>query len=163
MILSAIVAASDNDVIGKNGEIPWKLAADSVFVNRTTMGHPLIMGSKTHDAINGILPGRANIVISRRLDYKGAKGAIVVHALAEALALDEVKNNNEAFIFGGQKIYELAMTKLEKIYLTRVHTTVEGDAFFKYDPAKWREVSKDPHPADGKNQYAFDFIVLEPR
>lgn len=121
------------------------------------------MGSKTHDAIGRILPGRVNIVISRRPDYKAFEGVIVVKSLDEALALKEVKDVDEAFIFGGQKIYELAMPRLEKIYLTRVHATVEGDAFFKYDQDKWQEKSKDRRPADIDNQYSYDFIVLEPR
>jgi dihydrofolate reductase len=163
MILSAIVAASDNDVIGNKGRIPWKLAADSAFAKNKTMGHPLIMGSKTHDAIGRILPGRTNIVISRRPDYKAAEGAVVVGSIDEALALKEVKDTDETFIFGGQKIYELAMPRLEKIYLTRVHATVDGDAFFKYDPLKWQEVSRNSHPADDKNQYSYDFVVLQPK
>jgi dihydrofolate reductase len=160
-MLSAIVAASDNNVIGDKGKIPWKLPADSDFVTQKTMGHPLIMGSHTHDLIGKSLPGRVNIVISLRPDYKAAEGAIVVHSVDEALALDEVKNNDEAFIFGGQKIYELAMSQTRRIYLTRVHATVNGDAFFTYDPSEWREVSREIHKADDQNPYDFDFIVLE--
>jgi dihydrofolate reductase len=161
MIVSAIVAAGDNGVIGNKGKIPWEMPADSAFVTKTTMGHPLIMGSHTHDLIGKSLPGRLNVVISRRPDYKGAEGAIVVHTVDEALALEEVKNADEVFIFGGQRIYELAMPKTQRIYLTRVHTSVEGDAFFTYDPKEWQEISCDKHKADDKNPFDYDFCVLE--
>jgi dihydrofolate reductase len=119
------------------------------------------MGSHTHDLIGKSLPGRLNVVISRRPDYKGAEGAIVVHTVDEALALEEVKNADEVFIFGGQRIYELAMPKTQRIYLTRVHTSVEGDAFFTYDPKEWQEISCDKHKADDKNPFDYDFCVLE--
>lgn len=163
MVLSAIVAVSDNDVIGNKGQIPWKLPADSAFVSKTTMGHPLIMGSATHDSIGRVLPGRLNVVISRRPEYKAAEGAIVSHTLDEALNLEGVKQANEAFIFGGQKIYELSMPKVQRIYLTRIHTIVEGDAFFRYNQSEWQEISKEQHKNDDKNHYDYDFVVLERR
>lgn len=161
MILSAIVAAAQNDVIGNKGTIPWYLPADFAHFKKTTMGHAIIMGSVTHDSLKRILPGRKNIVLNNIPNYKAAEGAVVVGSLEEALNLDEVKNDNEVFIAGGQSIYELAMPLLQKIYLTRVHTNPEGDRFFRYNPDEWVEISREPYQKDKKNNYDYDFIVLK--
>jgi dihydrofolate reductase len=163
MILSAIVAASDNNVIGNKGKIPWNLPADWAFVSKVTMGHPIIMGSATHNSIGRALPGRTNIVISRNPAYKPRGSSILVNSLDEALSLIQVQQTDEAFVFGGEAIYELAMPKLQKIYLTRIHTTVDGDKFFNYDKGIWKEVSKDKHKKDEKNPYDYDFIILKRR
>ena len=161
MILSAIVAASDNDVIGNKGNIPWKLPADSKYLSKITMGHPIIMGRETHDSIGRALPGRTNIVISRNPKYKPAGSSIVVNSLDEALSLIQVQQTDEAFIFGGQAIYELAMLKLQRIYLTRIHANADGDKFFKYDSSEWKEASKEVHKKDAENPFDYDFIILK--
>ena len=164
MILSAIVAVSDNDVISKQGKIPWNLPADFVRLKVVTMGHPLIMGRKTHDSIGRTLPGRANIVISRNPEYQVSDGSTLVNSLDKALNLGEVKNAQEAFIFGGESIYRQAMPKTQRLYLTRVHTTIiDGDAFFKFNPDDWRELKHEEHKADNQNPFGWDWYVLERR
>jgi dihydrofolate reductase len=161
-MISAIVAVSDNDVISQNGIIPWKMPADFAHLKAVTMGHPIIMGRKTHEYIGRTLPGRLNIVLSRNSNFKVYEGSALVHSLEEALNLKDVKDANEAFAFGGE-IYSQTMDKTKRIYLTRIHTTVQGDNFFKFDPEEWKEVKKDEHKKDEKNPYDYDFIILEKR
>ena len=153
MTVSAIVAASQNGVIGKAGGLPWKLPGELARFKAITMGHPVIMGRKTHQSIGRALPGRQNLVISRDKSYK-ADGCQTFASLPEALAAAEA--TDEVFIIGGGAIYELAMPKLDKIYLTEVAADISGDTFFRFDKAGWRKTNSEKHPADHQNQYAFD-------
>ena len=161
MILSAIVAATDNDVISSEGKIPWHMPADFARLKEVTMGHPLIMGRKTHDSIGRTLPGRTNIVISRNPDYRVSDGSILVDSLDAALKRHEVTKAKEAFIFGGETVYEQAMPLTQRIYLTRVHTTLKGDTYFKFDKRQWKEVKKESYKADAHNPYDWDWYLLE--
>ncbi len=162
MTISIIVAASDNNVIGNKGKLPWSLAADMKRMKQLTMGHPLIMGRKTHESIGRALPGRRNIVItSQKVSYPGCE---VVPSLEAALAAVKDDPSGEAFIFGGGEIYKQAMDTADRIYLTRVHATVEGDAFFPViDLAFWKETERVDHPADAQNQFPFSFMTFERR
>lgn len=158
-MISIIVAVAENGVIGKTDGLPWYLPADLARFKQITMGHPIIMGRVTHQSIGRALPGRRNIVITHDKKYKAAEGCEVVDSLEEALKL--AKNNPEVFIIGGASIYEQALLLADKIYLTRVHAKIDGDKFFKYNLSEWQEVSNDPHKADEKHKYAYDFAVLE--
>jgi dihydrofolate reductase len=159
--LSAIVAVTDNDVISKEGKIPWHMPMDFERLKKITIGHPIVMGRKTHDSIGRTLPGRLNVIISSNPDYQVYEGSVLVGSIQEALDLSEVKNANEAFIFGGESIYMQALPKTQKIYLSRIHTTVEGDTFFKFNPEEWKEVSKESFKKDEQNPFDHDFIILE--
>jgi dihydrofolate reductase len=159
--ISAIVAATDNDVISKNGVIPWRMPADSAYLKKIVTGHPIIMGSGTYKFMKRAYPGCTNIVISNTMQASEALDAILVHSVEEALNLEEVKNSEESFIFGGQGIYDAAMPKTNRIYLTRIHANIDGDKFFKYSADKWHETSKDTHKKDADNPYDYDFIILE--
>jgi dihydrofolate reductase len=164
MLISAAVAATDNDVISKNGIIPWKMPADEKFLRQTINGRPIILGSGTYKFMGrayGKSSNVLNIVVSNTMKPQDAPDAIVVHSIDEALARSELKDFDEVFIFGGQQIYEGAMPKTQRIYLTRIHTTIDGDRFFKYDPNEWQEVSREEHKKDEQNPYDYDFIVLE--
>lgn len=163
MILSALVAASDNDVIGSKGTIPWHIKGEQIHAKEISMGKPLIMGRRTHESIGRSLPGRLNVVISRNPDFKVFDGAVLVKSLDEALNLPEVKNAEEAIIFGGGELYKESMPKLDRIYLTRVHTTVSGDAFFKFDPNEWKVTQEEKHYKDETAgwPYDFDYLILE--
>lgn len=158
MVLSAIVAASRNNVIGNKGRLPWNLPDEMAYFRDVTRGHPVIMGRLTHESIGRALPGRQNIVISSQPDYK-AEGCQVVHSLEEALAA--VKDASEVFIIGGSQIYQAAMSKLDKVYLTRIDAEIEGDKFFELNQSRWNMVSNRPHPADDEHAYAFDMQVWE--
>jgi dihydrofolate reductase len=155
MVLSLIVAAAENGVIGKDGKMPWRLPADGAYFRATTLGHPVITGRKNYEAMGRPLPGRLNIVITRQPDYQVSPGVMVVNSLAEALDLPEVKQAGEVFVIGGQEIYSQAMPLADKLYLTNVHADVEGDTFFRYRPGEWKVEWEEYHPADAENKYAF--------
>lgn len=157
MKLTAVVAASDNDVIGSNNALPWHLPADLAHFKRITMGKPVLMGRRTWESIGKPLPGRLNLVLSRG-DF-AAPGVVAVASLEEARA--RAAPAEELMIIGGAAVFELAMELLDEIQLTRVHCTIAGDTFLpSLDPAQWHELSREYRAADGKNAYAMSFIEL---
>jgi dihydrofolate reductase len=159
MILSAIVAMDRNRVIGYQNQMPWHLSADLKHFKNTTMGHPIIMGRNTYEAIGKPLPGRLNIVITRRPLEAPAEVA-VVNSLEAALAL--VKDEPEAFITGGQQIFQQSMSLVQRLYLTKIEHEFAGDTFFpELDENAWQIVNTDAHKADEKNHYDYTFLVLE--
>jgi dihydrofolate reductase len=161
MLISAIVAATDNGVISKNGIIPWKMPADEQYLRQSIKGRPIILGSGTYKFMRKAYSGSLNVVVSNTMKPEDAPDAVIVHSVDEALNLGELKNFDEVFIFGGQGIYEEAMPKTDRIYLTKIHTTIDGDRFFKYNPEEWEEVSRVEHTKDSENPYDYDFIILE--
>lgn len=156
MIVSLIVAASDNNAIGKNNQLMWHLPIDMKFFKNTTWGFPVIMGRKTFEELgNKALPGRQNIVITRKKDWK-AEGVVIVHSLDDALFVAREAETNEIFIIGGGEIYKEAMPKANRLYITRVHAMLEGDTYFPtFDEKKWELVSSRPVKADERHQYDF--------
>src|SRR4051812_41681791 len=118
MILSAVVAMSQNGVIGVQGQLPWRLPEDLKWFKKVTSGHSIIMGRKTFESIGRVLPNRENIIISRDSQYQ-VQGAIVVSSLEGAIELCQGKSD-EIFIIGGMQIYQLALPKLDRIYLTTI-------------------------------------------
>ena len=162
MILSLIVAASENNVIGKDGGLPWKLPAEMQHFKQTTMGKPVIMGRKTYASIGRPLPKRRNIIVSRNKDLRIA-GCDTVTSIADAMALALIDRAQEAFVIGGAEIYALALPLAKRLYLTVVHTTVEGGTAFlpEINMSEWREVSSEEHPVDEENSIAFTIMVFE--
>ena len=161
MIVSLIVAASRNGVIGRNNDLPWRLPNDLKFFKRTTMGKPIIMGRKTHESIGRALPGRRNLVITRNPEYR-SKGVEIFGSLGDALkaCLEE----EEVCIIGGGSIYREAfdLDLVDRLYLTRVEAEIEGDTYFNAPEGKeWREVSRESYPADEKHAYPYTFLTLE--
>ena len=130
-MLSIIAAISENNALGKDNKLLWHLPADLKRLKSLTMGHHLIMGRKTFESLGRPLPGRPHIVISRNADFK-PEGVTVVSSIDKALELS--KSDQEPFIFGGAEIYKLAWPFVQKIYLTRVHKSFEGDAYFPVLP-----------------------------
>lgn len=164
MILNIIAAISDNGVIGRDGELPWHLRDDMKWFKETTMGHPIVMGRRTYESNGGVLEGRANIVVSRSMD-EHTPGIEVARSLDNALSLAKEHLDNpagEVFIIGGAGVYEEALLKAERLYLTRVHATVEGDTWFpRVDWDRWRLLREDRHEADERNEFAFSICVYE--
>ena len=160
MIVSAVVAISENHVIGKDNKLLWYLPKDLKHFKEITSGHTVIMGRKTYDSVGKPLPNRRNIIITRQpITIEGCEVVNSVEA-----ALDLVKDKHEVFIVGGAEIYKLAMPLTDRIYLTIVHAEFEGDTFFpEIDERIWKEVSRQDHEADEKNSLAFSFITLERR
>lgn len=161
MRISIIVAASENNVIGINNMLPWRLPTDLKYFKSTTLGKPIVMGRKTFESLGKPLPGRPNIVITRQNDFQ-PEGAYVVGSVEEGIEKAKSFGGDELFITGGSQIFEQAWPLVERIYLTRVYAVVHGDAFFpQLDGAEFELVTDERHEADEKNQYSFSFQVWE--
>jgi dihydrofolate reductase len=165
MIVSAIVAVSENGVIGRKGELPWHLPDDLKFFQRITLGHHVIMGRKNWESIpdkHRPLKDRLNVVITRQRDYE-AFGAVVVGSLDEALVLAAHNGDPEPFVIGGGEIFAQALSahRIDRVYLTRVHASVEGETRFPELGPQWHEVWQQRHDADARHAYAFTFTRLE--
>lgn len=160
MELILIVAAAENDVIGRDGDLPWHLPSDLAYFKRATMGKPIIMGRKTHESIGRPLPGRANIVVTRQADYE-ADGCVVAHSLEEALQSAATHGAAEAVVIGGAELYAQALPRADRILMTRVHAPIEGDVRFPpLEPDVWRVVGVEHHDADERHAYPFSFMEL---
>lgn len=162
--LSLIVAMANNYAIGKDNQLLWHLPEDLKYFKRATMGKPIIMGRKTFDSIGRPLPGRLNIVVTRQAGWQ-QDGVRVTHSLDEAIALAEaqalIDGVDEVMLIGGAQLYEVGLAKADKIYLTRVDTTIEGDAFFpELDESQWQEISRKNFSACEKNPYDYAFCEL---
>jgi len=163
MKLSVIVAIAENNVIGKGDELPWRLSADLKRFKSITMGHPMIMGRKTHESIGKLLPGRLSIIVSHNKDYS-IEGAIVVNSIEEAIAVAQQHDQEEAFVIGGAAIIKEGLKYCNKIYLTKVLAPVEGDVYLELILSKeWKTVNEESLIADDKNEYSVTFLDLEKR
>jgi dihydrofolate reductase len=165
MIISAIAAVAENDVIGHQGRLPWSLPDDMKFFQRTTLNHHIISGRVNYESIPDRfrpLRDRVNIVVTRDKDYV-APGAQVCHALDAALDLARRAEEKEVFIIGGGQLYEEAFAKdlVSRLYLTTVHAKPEGDTFFPPIGKGWKEVWSEKHKADERHVHAFTFKVLQ--
>lgn len=162
MLLTAVVAATENNVIGRDNGMPWHLPADLQHFKAVTVGKPVLMGRRTFEAIGRPLPGRRNLMLSRDRDFTAA-GVETFSDLDAALAA--AGDVAELMIIGGQAVYELALPRVQRVHLTRLHMQLEGDAHFPdLPPEQWREVSRSARrPADERNACDMTFLVLERR
>ncbi len=159
MKISIIAAMSENRVIGRDGALPWHLPDDLARFKTITTGHTVIMGRKTFESVGKPLPNRRSIVISRNTDYQ-CEGVVVAHSFDEALECGV--GQEEVFVLGGQAVYELALPRSDRIYLTMVHASIDGDTHFPpFDPSEWRLVEDERHEADDRHAYAFSFRRYE--
>ena len=157
MIVSLIAAVAANGVIGRDGDLPWRIPADLRHFKAVTLGNPVIMGRKTWQSLGRALPGRRNIVISRDSSF-GADGAELVGSLDTALAA--VAEVEEAMVIGGGEIYAEALSRAERLYLTYVHAEAEGDVFFpQIDETLWRETAREDFSAESETP-AYSFVTL---
>ena len=154
--VTLIAAASENNIIGKDNKLIWRLSDDLKHFKELTKGHFVIMGRKTFESMPKALPNRTNVIITRKTDYK-AENTIVVNSLEKALKVAE--NDNQPFVIGGGEIYKLSMEIADRIELTRVHTSIEGDTSFpEIDLEKWQEVKNEKRLKNEKNEYDFSFL-----
>jgi len=153
-----VAAVASNGIIGARGKLPWHLPQDLQHFKRLTLGHPVIMGRRTWESLGRALPGRENIVVTRRRGYE-APGAAVASSLDAALAL--CAGEPIAFVIGGGELYAAALPLAAGLVLTEIHRDFDGDARFPdFDRAKWRETQRESHTAaDGMR---FDFVLYEP-
>ncbi|WP_425077648.1 dihydrofolate reductase [Psychroserpens sp. S379A] len=161
--LTIIVAAGENNAIGKDNDLIWHLSDDLKRFKSLTNGHHIIMGRKTFESFPKPLPNRTHIVITRQNEYRVPDGVIVVNSLDDAI--DAARKDKQPFIIGGGEIYKQSMALADKIELTRVHHSFEdADTFFpEIDDSIWKEVNHLTHDADEKHDYAFTFLTYEKR
>lgn len=161
MILSLLVAASENNVIGKDNKLPWHLPNDLKYFKNQTWGMPILMGRKTFESIGKPLPGRKSIVITRNNDWRH-DGVEVVHSIEEAIQKARSFGVKEIFVIGGAEIFNTALPDASRIYLTRIHTKFDGDVYFPEVPENdWQLTSERFCEADEKNPYDHTYQVWE--
>jgi len=160
MTVSIIAVVSDNDVIGRNNRLPWRQSTDLKRFKKLTTGHHLLMGRKTYESLEFPLPGRTIIVITHDRNFR-ADGVLTANSVERAI--DLARLDDEIFIGGGAQIYEQTIHRADRMYLTRVHAEVEGDAFFPEfdDVMEWNLVDAEHREADDKNQYPYSFLTYE--
>ncbi|HIN53148.1 MAG TPA: dihydrofolate reductase [Planctomycetes bacterium] len=157
MAISIIVAISQNGIIGRELDLPWHISADLKRFKALTMGHHIVMGRKTYESIGRLLPGRTTVIITRQSDYQ-IPGAIVVNSVEQALAV--AADDQETFIVGGSQIYNLVLSLVDTLYITRVHADVEGDTRLDaIDWSAWECESSERHSADEKNDHEYSFEI----
>ncbi|MGN6196538.1 MAG: dihydrofolate reductase [Ginsengibacter sp.] len=160
-MLSHIVAASENNIIGRQGNLPWRLPNDFKYFKNKTWSMPVIMGRNTFESLKKDLPGRINIVVTKKTDWH-PKNVFIAHNISDAIEKAKEGDANEIFIIGGGEIFKQTMEAVDRIYLTRVHTTVEGDTSYPaVDKSRWKLVKEESFPADEKNNYPYTFEVWE--
>jgi dihydrofolate reductase len=143
--LSIIVAAAENYAIGINNTLPWHLPEDLKRFRALTMGHHIVMGRKTYESLGRLLPGRIIVIVTRNKDYR-VDGAIIAHSLQDAV--QQCDADEEVFLIGGAELYKDGLPLANKLYLTKIHATYEGDAFFPdflNHPNDWQLVATESH------------------
>lgn len=173
MDIALIAAMAENRVIGRDNALPWHISADLKNFRRITMGKPVVMGRRTYDSIGRPLPGRPNVVVTRDPHF-AAEGVHAAPDMDAALSLARelgaaagvaeiaAAGAAEIMVIGGGQIYEAALNRARRLYLTLVHEHVDGDAYFPaYTVSDWREVSRERHPPEDASSPGFSFLVLE--
>ncbi|MCM3003405.1 type 3 dihydrofolate reductase [Priestia koreensis] len=159
-MISLIAAMDQKRLIGADNDMPWRLPADLAYFKKITMGHPVVMGRKTFESIGRPLPGRENIVITRNADLH-LDGVTIVTSLDE---LQNASASKEVFVIGGGEVYKQTMAVADRLYITHIEETFEGDTHFpEIDVSVWKEVSRTPGIRDEKNPYSYSFVVYERR
>jgi dihydrofolate reductase len=163
MRISLIVAKSENNVIGKNNQLPWHLKDDLQNFKKLTMGHHILMGRKTFDSIGKALPGRMSLVISSE-PKANAEHVLWFNSIFRAIKQAERSGETELFIIGGEKIYKYALSLVDRIYLTEVRATVEGNVYFPQLSLKnWKKVSDQLFTKNADNDFDYSVQVLDRR
>jgi dihydrofolate reductase len=161
-MISLIAAIGKNNELGKGNNLLWPLPTDQKYFREITTGHTVIMGRKTFESIDRLLPNRRNIIITRNLNYK-KDGAEIAHSLEEALKISRTTlDTEEIFIIGGAEIYNQAMPLAHKLYITKIDAEdKEADAFFPKIDSSWKEISREEHEPDDVNLYKYAFVIYE--
>lgn len=164
MRISLVAALDRRRAIGRDNDLPWRLPDDLKRFKALTLGKPVLMGRKTAESLGRALPGRVNLVLTRRgsVPFEGMQA---VASVDDAIAIAEAQGADELCVIGGGEVYALTLDRADVLHLTEVDTEVEdAHAFFPaFDPALWNKVSREPHPADAKHAMAFDFVEYRRR
>jgi dihydrofolate reductase len=165
MIINLVVAASDNNVIGKDNKLLWRLPKDLAFFKNTTWAMPVIMGRKTFESMGTPLKGRTNIIITRKQgspELSGNNDIILVTSVQEAIKASQETDAKECYVIGGGEIYNLTLPIANRIYMTRVHAQLEGDTFFPpIDEKAWQLTGSTSFEADEKHAYPYTFEIWQ--
>ena len=157
--ITLIVAAADNDVIGRDNALPWHLPEDLKRFKRLTLGKPMIMGRKTFESIGKPLPGRLNIVVTRDANYR-REGVVVAHDLDAALGA--AGDAPEVMVIGGAELFRSCLPRATRLHLTRVHADIPGDVYWPgSDTGQWRLTERESHAADERHAHAYTFELWE--
>ncbi len=159
MRMTLVAAMSQNRVIGIDGQLPWHLPADLAHFKSLTLGKPILMGRLTYDSIGRPLPKRRNLVLTRSTEFRPS-GVEVFHTLEDVL--DSLDSEQELMVIGGGQIYAQTLARADRIQLTIVHSTLDGDAFFPLIAREnWEITSREDHAADEKNALSYSFVQLD--
>ncbi len=162
MIISSIVAVSNNHAIGLDNDLPWHMPADLKYFKEKTLGHHVLMGRKSFDSVGRPLPGRTNIIVTRNKEWNNSS-VIVAHSIPDGILVAQNAGVEELFILGGSNIYFQTQELWDKLYLTKINTEIpNATAFFpELDMEKWKLCSEEPHKADDKNAFDYNFCLYE--
>ncbi len=163
MKISMMMAMDRNKLVGRDGDLPWKISSDMQYFKRMTMGKPMIMGRVTFESLGGVLPGRPHIVITRDCNWQH-DGVEVVHSLKDAVSVAGRHDADEIMIIGGASVCEEAMPLVQQLYLTVIDHEFTGDRWLEsFDWQQWQVESEDVHDETGEGGYRFTYYVLLPR
>ena len=156
-----IAAVAENNVIGNKNTIPWHLPADFDYFKKNTLGKVIVMGLNTFKSIGEKpLPGRKHIILNNDPSFVAPENCKVARSIDEVVEM--TKNEPEVMICGGASVYKQFLQLAQKLYLTYVHASPEGDTYFpEVNLADWKEIKREDHKADEKNAYDYSFVVLE--
>lgn len=155
-MISYLFAMDEHGVIGKNNDLPWHMPADLAYFKKLTMGHPIIMGRKTYESIGRPLPGRQNIILTHNQNFTAQDCDIFI--TPEAI-LESLKNEDEAFVIGGAKVFEAFKPYVDRMYITFIEHQFDGDTFYSFNKDEWELVSDKPGMVDEKNVYPHRFQI----
>ena len=159
MIISLIVAMDENRVIGYKNKLPWNLPSELKYFRETTKGKPVIMGRRTFESIGRPMPERLNIIVTRDKSYK-ADNCIIVDSREDAIKA--AKGSDEIMVIGGAEIYKLFLPIANRLYITKVHGSFDGDTYFpEFNENEWVKVREKFVEKDNENEYSYTVIVLE--
>jgi dihydrofolate reductase len=164
MRISLVAALDRHRAIGRDNDLPWRLPDDLKRFKALTLGKPVLMGRRTAESLGRALPGRLNLMLTRSgtVPFEGMRA---VASVDEALGIAETQGAEELCVIGGGEVYALTLGRADMLHLTEVDTVVEdAHAFFPaFDPAEWREITREPHPTDARHALAFDFVEYQRR
>lgn len=159
-MISFIVAMDENQLIGRENDLPWSLPADLKRFKEITMGHPIVMGRKTYESIGRPLPGRENIILTTNKAYQ-AEGCKVFHSFEDLLQYCQ-NHENEVFVIGGAVLFKLFLPYVDRLYITKIHQQFDGDVYFPdIDWSNFQIVARKKGVRDEKNPYDYEYLDYE--
>jgi len=161
-MISFIAAITKNNVLAKDDKLPWRLPTDLAYYHATVEGHVTIMGRKTFDVVKKHLTNREKVVITGSDEPIQSNGVTVVHSIDEALRIAHSYGDEEVMVIGGGMIFTEMLPYADRLYLTEIDVTLDGDVFFpEFDHSEWTETSREHHTKNDRDQYDFDFVVYD--